>query len=106
MTAFDDKEKAAENKYAHDQELDFKVHARAHKLLGLWAAGKMGLSGLVAEEYANSLITLDLAKTNPRHLFEKIRGDLLAKDVHMSDHDIHAEMHRLEGLARKQVTQG
>jgi hypothetical protein len=106
MTTFDDKEKAAENKYAHDKEQEFKVHARAHKLLGLWAAGKMGLSGAQAEEYAALIVTVDMAKANPQHLFKKIKNDLFDKNVHISDHDIHAEIHRLEELAKQQVHGG
>lgn len=102
MTTFNDKEKAAENKFAHDKELEFKAHARAHKLLGLWAAGKMGFSGAAAEDYANSLAAdTDLLKSGL--LFDKIKGDLLAKNVLISDHDIRAELHRLEMLARQQI---
>jgi hypothetical protein len=101
MTTFDDKEKAAENKYVQDKETEFKVHARAHKLLGLWAAGKMGLFGAAAEAYAASIVMADF--TAPHHLFEKIRNDLLSNAVHISDHDIHMEIHRLEHLARQQV---
>jgi len=103
MTTFDDKEKAAENKYAHDREIDFKVLARAHKLLGLWVAGKMRLAGAQAEEYAKSLVMADLAKANQQHLFHKIKTDLLAHDVHITDHDLRMEMHQLEQKAREQV---
>ena len=96
------KEKAAENKYVRDKEVEFKIHARAHKLLGLWAAGKMGVSGAAAEEYAAALVASELAG-NAKHLFEKIRHDLLSKQVHMSDHDIHAEIHRFEHMAQEQM---
>jgi hypothetical protein len=103
MTTFDDKEKAAENKYAHDKELEFKIHARAHKLLGLWAAGKMGLSGALAEEYATSIVTAGFAGAAPHTLFEQVKTDLWAKDIHLTDNDIKAEMHRLEHIAREQL---
>ena len=103
MTTFDDKEKVAENKYAHDKETQFIIHARAHKLLGLWAAGKMGLSGSAAEEYANTVVVADLNPTAHHHAFEKVRNDLLAREVHVTDHDIKAEMHRLEHVAREQI---
>jgi len=103
MTTFNDKEKAAENKYAHDKELEFITHARAHKLLGLWAAGKMGLSGASAEEYAARLVKAELEKTDLHHVFEKIRHDLLAHDVHVTDHEIKAELNRLEHIAREQL---
>jgi hypothetical protein len=54
MTTFDDREKAFEKKYEHDQELQFKVNTRRNKLLGLWAAGLLGKSGADAEAYAKS----------------------------------------------------
>jgi hypothetical protein len=100
---FDDKEKGAENKYAHDKEQEFKAHARAHKLLGLWAAGKMKLAGAQAEEYAAALVTGELQQADMHHIFEKIRHDLLTHDVHVTDHDIRVELNRLEMLAREQV---
>lgn len=102
MTSFDDKEKAAENKYVRDKEREFKYRARAHKLLGLWVASKMGLSGAKAEEYAVSLVTIDLAKADPQQLFHKIRTDLLANQIHVADHDLRKEMHRFEQQAKQE----
>ena len=103
MTTFDDKEKAAENKYAHDKEQEFKIHARAHRMLGLWAAEKMGFSKDQAEEYAKSIVVAELAKADFHHVMEKVRHDLLTRDVHVSDHAIRAEIFRLEQIARDQV---
>ena len=98
MSGFDDKEKAAENKYAHDREAQFKMHARAHKIVGLWAAGRMGLSGKPAEEYAISLVTL-----SNQELLHKLSLDLLAHDIHISDHDLRLEVHKAEEQAKAQV---
>ncbi len=103
MTTFDDKEKAAENKYAYDKEMEFRIHARAHKLVGLWAAARMGLTGESAEEYAKSIVMIDLNKPDPHHLFEKIKADLTLSDVHISDHDIRAEIHKIQHIAHQQV---
>jgi hypothetical protein len=102
MTLFDDKEKAAENKYAHDKELEFKVHARAHKLLGLWAAEKMG-KGAQAQEYANSLITENISKTALHSLVERIKNDLLIHEIDLTDHALRQELYRFEQQARREI---
>ena len=60
MTTFDKREEVFENKFAHDEELRFKAHARRNKLVGLWAAGKLGLAGEAAEAYAKAVVTADL----------------------------------------------
>ena len=62
MTFFDDREKGFEAKYKHDQELQFKVFARRNKLLGLWAAQKLGLGGEAAEAYAKDVVKADFSK--------------------------------------------
>jgi hypothetical protein len=103
MTTFDDKEKAAENKYARDQELEFKAHARAHKLAGLWAAQKMGLSGSKAEEYAKGLVSADVGAHGHEKLFEHIKRDLIAHGAKVSDHEIKQEIERSERAAREQI---
>ena len=59
MTAFDDRKTAAEAKFAHDQEFQFKTIARRNKLLGLWAAEQMGISGADAEAYAKQVVIAD-----------------------------------------------
>ena len=103
MTSFDDKEKAAENKYARDKELEFKVHARGHKLFGLWAAGKLGLLGEEAEIYATSIVHIHLETHSHKDMLEKIKADLLEKSLKFSDHDLQTELNKAEVLAKKQI---
>jgi len=95
MTQFDDREKAFEAKFAHDSELRFKAEVRRDKLLGLWAAGLMGLSAAEAEAYAKTLIDADFARPGDEDVFTKVRADLEAKKVAVTDHQIRNEMHTL-----------
>ena len=103
MTTFDDREKAQENKYAHDQELEFKATARRNKLLGLWAAGLMGLEGEDAQAYAKAVIKADFEEVGHEDVFRKIRGDFDAKGVDQSDHQSRRHMDELLDEARRQI---
>ncbi len=76
MSTFDERENAFENKFAHDQEMQFKAMARRNKLLGLWAAGLMGLQGKEAEEYAQSVIKADFEEAGDQDVLRKVAGDL------------------------------
>ena len=86
MTTFEDREKGFERKFAHDEELRFRATARRNKLIGLWAAEMMGLSGDEAQAYAREVIKADLAE--PGDVFRKLRSDFDAKGVDQSDHQI------------------
>ncbi|WP_223478671.1 DUF1476 domain-containing protein [Oricola indica] len=98
-----DREDAYENKFAHDQELRFKAMARRNKLLGLWAAEKLGKSGAEAEAYAKEVIIADLEEAGDEDVFRKIRGDFDAASVDQSDHQIRRTMEELLAEAVKQV---
>ncbi len=76
MTTFDERENAFENKYAHDQEMQFKATARRNKLLGLWAAELMGLTGEAANDYAMSVVKADFEEAGHEDVYRKIAGDL------------------------------
>lgn len=76
MTTFDDRENAFENKFAHDAEMQFKAEARANKLLGLWAAELMGLSGDDAAAYAASVVKADFEEVGHEDVYRKVSGDL------------------------------
>ncbi|MGC9369324.1 MAG: DUF1476 domain-containing protein [Paracoccaceae bacterium] len=76
MTTFDDRENAFENKFAHDQEMQFKAQARANKLLGLWAAELLGKSGEDAQAYAKEVIHADFEEAGHEDVFRKVSGDL------------------------------
>ncbi|MEN3951119.1 DUF1476 domain-containing protein [Iodidimonas sp. SYSU 1G8] len=103
MTQFDNREKAFESKYAHDQELAFKVMARRNKLLGLWAAGEMGLSGDAAAEYAKDVVKSDFQEAGDDDVFRKVKADLDAKQVAITDHRLRKEMEDLLVEAKRQV---
>ena len=103
MSTFDDREKGYESKFAHDAELKFKAEARRNKLLGLWAAEKMGLTGDDAEAYAKEVIISDLQEPGDEDVFRKIRGDFDAKQIDQSDHQIRRTMQELMGVAIEQI---
>lgn len=98
MSTFDKREEGFENKFAHDAELRFKAEARRDKLVGLWAAELMGLSGDEAEAYAKSIVAEDLKEAGDDDVFRKLRADLDAKGVEQSDHQIRRTMDEM--LAR------
>ena len=92
MTTFDKREESFEKKFAIDEELRFKATARRNKLLGLWAAQKLGLSGTEADAYAKEVVLADLEETGDDDVFRKIRKDFDAKGVKDSDHQIRRTM--------------
>jgi hypothetical protein len=92
MTTFDKREEGFEKKFAHDEELRFKATARRNKLLGLWAAQKLGLAGDAAEAYAKEVVTADFEEAGDDDVFRKIRKDFDAKNVQQSDHQIRRTM--------------
>lgn len=103
MTTFDEREKAFERKFAHDEELKFKSMARRNKLLGLWAAEKLGLEGAAAEEYAKGVVKADLEEPGQEDVFRKIRKDFDEKGVDQSDHQIRRRMEELLAEAVQQI---
>ncbi|WP_137390512.1 DUF1476 domain-containing protein [Rhodoligotrophos defluvii] len=103
MTTFDKREQGFERKYVLDEELQFKATARRNKMLGLWAAEKLGLSGDAAEEYAKSVVAADFQEAGDDDVFRKIRGDFDAKNVQQSDHQIRRTMDELLQQATEQV---
>ncbi len=94
-SSFDDRKRAAEAKFAHDEELKFKARARRNKMLGLWAADHLGLSGEAAEAYAQDVLKSDLIEPGDEDVFQKIRADFDAKGVEISDHQIRRTMEEL-----------
>jgi len=102
-TTFDKREDGFEKKLAHDEELRFKASARRNKLLGMWAAEKMGLAGAPAEAYAKEVVLADFEETGDHDVFKKIRKDLDGKKVAVSDQDIKAAMDELMAQAIAQI---
>jgi hypothetical protein len=103
MASFDDREKSFERKFALDEELRFKSTARRNKLLGLWAAEKMGLSGDDAQAYAREVVKADLEEPGEEDVFRKIRTDFDAKGVEQSEHQIRRAMDELLLEAVRQI---
>jgi len=103
MSQFDDRQKGQEAKYAMDQQTEFKVMARRNKLLGLWAADLLGLTDAEATAYAKSVVMADLEEPGDEDVFRKVRGDLDAKAVNVTDAQIREHMAHLLPVARDQV---
>ncbi len=103
MTGFDERRKGMEDKWAHDEDLKFRVHARRDRLLGEWAAGEMGLKGPQMESYAKEVVRADLAEPGDDDVLRKIKADFAAKKIAHSDHTIRQQMDRLLRIAGDQV---
>jgi hypothetical protein len=99
--AFEERKRKHEDKWAHDEELRFKIGARRNKLLGLWAGAELGLTGPAAEEYAKSVVVADLQGADA--MFRKIRADFDAAGLGHSDHVIQRQMADLLAQAADQV---
>jgi hypothetical protein len=103
MTTFDKREEGFEKQFAHDEELKFKASARRNKLLGLWAAEKLGLSGAQAEAYAKEVVMADFEEPGDDDVLRKIRRDFDAKGINQSDQQIRRTMDELMAKAVAEV---
>ncbi len=101
--SFSDREKAFEDKYQHDQELQFRVDVRRNKLLGLWAAEMMDIKGEAAEAYAKEVISSDFEEVGHEDVYRKVMGDLQDKGVEISEHKLRKKMDELLAVAKQQV---
>ena len=106
MTTFDKRQEGFEKKFAHDEEMRFKAVARRNRLLGLWAAEKLGLSGAGADDYAKNVVKADFEEAGDEDVFRKIRADFDAKNVVQSDHQIRRTMDELMQKAVDQIKAG
>ncbi|MSO77014.1 MAG: DUF1476 domain-containing protein [Alphaproteobacteria bacterium] len=103
MSNFNEREKSFENKYKHDQELQFKVTARRNRLLGDWAAGELGLSGAAAAGYAKDVVSSDFERVGDDDVLQKVLGDLTAKGVAMDERRLRKRMDDLLVEAKAQL---
>src|SRR5437660_1114745 len=103
MTTFDKREEGFEKQFAHDEELRFKANARRNKLLGLWAAEKLGLSDADAQAYAKEVVMADFEEAGDDDVFRKIRRDFDSKGVQQSDHQIRRTMDELMAQSVAQI---
>jgi hypothetical protein len=106
MTTFDDRQAAFEKRFAHDEELRFKATARRNKLLGLWAADKLGKSGADAEAYAKSVVMADFEEAGDDDVLRKVRGDLEAAGVADAEPQVRQAMGELMAKAITAVQAG
>jgi hypothetical protein len=102
MANFDDREKAFEAKFAHDQDMLFKISARRNRLLGEWAAVKMGLTPEETDAYAKSVVQADFEEVGDEDVIRKLVGDLTAAKVEISDAEIRAALNDMTVEARRQ----
>jgi hypothetical protein len=106
MTTFDKREEGFEKKFAHDEELRFKANARRNKLLGLWAAEKLGLSGPEADAYSKDVVTADFEEAGDDDVFRKVRKDFDDKKVAVTDQQLRGMMTELMAAAVDQIKTG
>ncbi|HSI39835.1 MAG TPA: DUF1476 domain-containing protein [Xanthobacteraceae bacterium] len=99
MTTFDKREEAFEAKFARDESLRFKAVVRRNKALGLWAAEKLGLEGTEAEAYARSVVESDFEEAGDDDVYRKVKADLDAKAVDVSEHRLRRTMDELMAAA-------
>ena len=106
MTTFDKREEGFEKKFAHDEELKFKAEARRNKLLGMWAAGKLGLSGAAADAYAKEVVVADFAEPGDADVLRKVSKDFADKKIAIADAEIRHTMDELLARAVDEIKTG
>jgi hypothetical protein len=103
MTTFDERERTFEKKFAHDEELRFRATARRDRMLGLWTAEKLGLTGSEAEAYADNLVCLSVTLPKDDELVAKLLADFQSRGVSQSEHQIRRTLTELMAKAQKQI---
>ena len=92
MTSFDDREKAFENKFFHDDELRFKAESRRNKMLAEWAAAKLGMTGAAVDDYIKAVRKADLDEKGDHDVYRKVKADFDAKGVAITETDLRRQM--------------
>jgi hypothetical protein len=103
MTQFDDRERAFESKFAHDEEMKFRITARRNRLLGEWAARQMGLTQAEAEAYAKDVVRSDFEEAGEHDVIRKVMGDLTAAGIDIDEDQVLQAMRNKEIDARRQI---
>ena len=106
MAQFDDRRDSFEKKFAHDEELRFKATARRNKLLGAWAAGKLGHTGEEADAYAKSVVMADFEEAGDGDVIRKVKGDLEAAGQAVTEAEIKAKLNDLLAKAVEEIQAG
>ena len=104
MTTFDNRERDFEARFKHDQELQFKVTARRNRLLGMWAAERMALSGDAAQAYAREVVNAEF-HGGDRNVIDKLVADLAAKGQQVTAAQVKFELDHFAEQAKQQVMQ-
>src|SRR6478672_11425362 len=103
MTQFDDRERAFESKFAHDEEMKFRITARRNRLLGEWAARRMGLSEAESEAYAKDVVRSDFEEAGDHDVIRKVLGDLTSAGIDCDEGTISEALRNKEIEARRQI---
>jgi hypothetical protein len=103
MTSFNDREKSFEKKFVMDEELKFKAESRRNRLLGQWAAAKLGLSGAAVDDYVKAVRKADLAQKGDEDVFQKIKKDLADKGLSVPDGEVRKAMDEFLADAARQI---
>jgi hypothetical protein len=103
MTQFDDRERAFEAKFARDEEMQFRVLARRNRLLGEWAARRMGLTDAEAEAYSKDVVRSDFEEAGEHDVIRKVLGDLTAAGVDCNEEEVRDALRNKEIDARRQI---
>jgi hypothetical protein len=106
MTTFDKREEGFEKKFALDEEQKFKAEARRNRLLGLWAAGKLGMSGDAANAYAREVVAAEFSEGGDAAVVRKLMSDLAAKGIAITETELRTQMTELMARAVAQVKAG
>ncbi|MET0372709.1 MAG: DUF1476 domain-containing protein [Rhizorhabdus sp.] len=106
MTTFDDREKAFETKYAHDQDMAFRITARRNRLLGQWAAGLMKLTSEETDSYAKGVVQADFEEAGDEDVIRKLLGDLTSAGIDIDDATIRTALETKLVEARRQLMEG
>lgn len=106
MSSFDDRKKGFEAKFAHDADLKFKAESRRNKMLAEWAAGQMGMSGGAVDDYVKEVRRADFEEAGDDDVFRKVKSDLKAKSVGISDESLRDKMDELLAKAVDEIENG
>ncbi len=106
MSTFDERKDGFEKKHAHDEEMLFRATARRNKLLGQWAAEKMGLTGDSATAYAKDVVAADFEEAGDDDVVRKVMADFKAKSIDQSEHQVRRTMDELMQTAIEQIKAG
>lgn len=101
MTSFDDRERAFESKFAHDQDVEFRITARRNRLLGEWAAVKMGLTAAETDAYAKAVVQADFEEAGDEDVIRKLVGDITSAGIDIDEPTVRAALEEQAVIARR-----